>query len=125
MALTVVTKTKTAPRHPYEAIAKSVVGESYDLTLVFIGEKRARALNRNHRGGTYVANVLSFPLSAHAGEIYIAPKTADREAKKFHMTPNNYVAYLFIHGLLHLKGYHHGDTMEKVEKKYIAQYRLK
>jgi hypothetical protein len=45
-------------------------------------------------------------------------------ATKFGMTPNEYVGFLFIHGLLHLKGYSHGDTMDKAEKKYSKRFKL-
>jgi len=30
--------------------------------------------------------------------------------------------YLFIHGLLHLKGFEHSSTMEKEEKKYMRLF---
>lgn len=101
-----------------------VLGTSYALTLVFVGAKRARKLNSEYRNKTYVPNVLSFPLEAHTGEVYIAPIVARREAKKFNMTPRGYVGYLFIHALLHLKGYHHGGTMEKAEKRLVSKYAL-
>lgn len=125
MSLTTIVRTRTKPEHPYEAMKNAILGKSYSLTLVFVGARRARTLNMTHRSATYVPNVLSFPLTPNAGEIYIAPATAVRESKKFNLTPKGYVGFLFIHGLLHLKGYRHGDTMEKAEKKYIAQYRLK
>ncbi len=125
MHVDIVKKSHLAPNLPYDAMKQSVLGASYTLTLVFIGEKRARDLNRAHREATYVPNILSFPLDAKTGEIYITPLVARREAYKFNMTIRGYIGYLFIHGLLHLKGYDHGATMEKAEKKYVAQYQLK
>ena len=125
MSLTTVVRTRKMPKHPYEEMKRAILGTAYDLTLVFIGSTRARNLNMTHRKATYVPNVLSFPLTDTAGEIYITPETARTQAKKYGMTPHNYIAYLFIHGLLHLKGYPHGDTMEKAEKKYIARYHLR
>jgi len=125
MHVDVVKKSHLAPSLPYDAMKQSVLGASYSLTLAFVGEKRARDMNRAHRKATYVPNVLSFPLDAHTGEIYITPLVARREAHKFNMTMRGYIGYLFIHGLLHLKGYDHGATMEKAEKRYVTQYRLK
>lgn len=113
------------PKLPYEEMKNSILGKKYELSLTFIGSTRARALNKTHRHATYVPNVLSFPLTDDAGEIYITPSIAEKEARKFSLSPTGYIGYLFIHGLLHLKGYPHGDTMEKAEKKYIAQYNLK
>jgi len=112
------------PRLPYEAMKHDVLGASYSLSLVFVGDRRARALNLANRGKLYVPNVLSFPLDETHGEIFIAPSVARREAKKFNMTPRGYIGFLFIHGLLHLKGLEHGDTMESVEKTYCTRYNL-
>ncbi len=116
---------KKFPRLPYEEIKDTVLGKNYSLSLIFIGEKRARNLNTEFRKATYVPNVLSFPLTKNAGEIYITPRVAHTESKKFNMTPNGYIGFLFIHGLLHLKGYPHGATMDRLEKKYVALYKLK
>ena len=35
---------------------------------------------------------------------------------------DGYIAFLFIHGLLHLKGHDHGDTMESLERRYVKQF---
>ncbi len=125
MSTSITHTTKTFPKLPYEVMKDDILGKSYELTLVFIGERRARMLNLTHRKKSYVPNVLSFPLLPTAGEIYIAPKVAEKEAHKFDMTPTGYIGFLFIHGLLHLKGYPHGDTMEKAEKKFVYKYALK
>jgi ssRNA-specific RNase YbeY (16S rRNA maturation enzyme) len=50
---------------------------------------------------------------------------AKKEARKFDMTVNGYIGFLFIHALLHLKGLDHGDTMDKAEKKYCLKYGLR
>ena len=125
MSCTIAHTVATYPKHPYAAMKDAILGKSYVLSLTFIGEKRARNLNTIYRNKTYVPNVLSFPLSKDAGEIYIAPKVATREAYKFNLSPHGYAGYLFIHGLLHLKGYPHGATMDKAEKKYIARFGLR
>lgn len=125
MSLTLSHRTRAFPRLPYEAIKDSILGKKYVLSLIFIGEKRAQALNLAHRNATYVPNVLSFPLDKSTGEIYITPRIAKRECKKFNMTPAGYVGFLFIHGLLHLKGYPHGATMERLEKKYCQRFNMR
>ena len=125
MQFTQTAYTKTYPRLPYERMKDAILGKKYELALVFVGGVRAQSLNQKYRNKSYVPNVLSFPLSKAIGEIYIAPSVAKREAKKYNMTHDGYVGYLFIHGLLHLKGYHHGATMEKAEKKYVRLYNLK
>jgi rRNA maturation RNase YbeY len=116
---------RSYPTLPYEEMKNAILGKQYALSLTFVGTVRAQALNQKYRNATYVPNVLSFPLDKHAGEIYIAPSVAEKEAHKFSLSPKGYVGYLFIHGLLHLKGYPHGATMERAEKKYLALYKLK
>ena len=122
---TVTSSVRKYPKLHYEKIKNAILGKSYVLSLVFIGKTRAQGLNKRYRGKTYLPNVLSFPLDKNAGEIYITPYTATSESKEFEMTPDGYIGYLFIHGLLHLKGYPHGDTMEKAEKKYTALFKLR
>lgn len=124
--LTISNTTRTAyPKHPYEDMYRDVLGSRYELSLVFIGRDRARALNKDYRGKTYVPNVLSFPIEDNLGEIYICPSVAKREAKKFDLTYKGYIAFLFIHGLYHLKGHDHSDAMEKLEQKLLKKYTIK
>ncbi|NCN52243.1 rRNA maturation RNase YbeY [Candidatus Parcubacteria bacterium] len=113
------------PKLPYEKIKNDILGSSYNLSLVFIGKTRAQSLNKTYRKKSYVPNVLSFPIEKSVGEIFITPEVAQREAKKHDLSYSGYIGFLFIHGLLHLKGLAHGDTMEKAEKRFISKYRLK
>jgi probable rRNA maturation factor len=109
---------------PFASIKRTILGTQYELSLTFVGEKRAASLNEAYRQKTYSPNVLSFPLTEKTGEVYICPSVAKREASKFDLTPNGYIAYLFIHGCLHLKGYDHGDTMDKLERKYLKAFNI-
>jgi probable rRNA maturation factor len=116
---------RSYPRLPYEKIKDDILGKKYGLSLVFVGAARAKKLNETHRRKTYVPNVLSFPVEKNIGELFITPDVAKREASAFGMTYNGYVGYLFIHGLLHLKGLDHGPRMDAAEKRYISKYKLK
>jgi len=124
MSLSITSTVKSYPRHQYDLIAQSILGKRYDLSLVFIGRTRATTLNREYRNKTYSPNVLSFPLDTHTGEIFICPQIALREASKYNLTPSGYVGFLFIHGCLHLKGLMHGDTMDKLEAKWVKHFAL-
>ncbi|MDQ5957923.1 MAG: putative rRNA maturation factor [Patescibacteria group bacterium] len=112
------------PRLPFQAIADEIVGPKYDLSLVFVGDTRARTLNINHRGKKYIPNVLSFPLAKNSGEIFINLLQTKRESKKFGHSPLEHCGFLFIHGLLHLKGYSHGSRMEEKERSYMRHFIL-
>lgn len=115
---------RSYPHLPYEQMKNDVLGASFCLSLVFVGIQRARTLNRIYRKQTYAPNVLSFSLDRAHGEIFIAPSIARKEARVKSMTTDGYVGFLFVHALLHLKGMAHGDTMDMLEQKYCAKYRL-
>ena len=123
--LSITATARSYPRLPFDAMKDAILGTSYELSLVFVGRDRARSINQTTRTKSYAPNVLSFPLTDGAGEIFITPTVARTEAKKFNMTPTGYIGYLFIHGLLHLKGYDHGASMDRLEATYCKKFNLK
>ncbi|MDZ4240518.1 MAG: rRNA maturation RNase YbeY [Patescibacteria group bacterium] len=110
------------PRLPFSRIKDAVAGKNFSVGLVFVGPKKGAALNRTYRGKNYVPNVLSFPLSPSSGEIFIVLSKAVSEAAAYKMKPNDFLIYLFIHALFHLKGYAHGSKMEREERKVLARF---
>jgi rRNA maturation RNase YbeY len=124
MSFALTSTIKQYPTLPYEEISRAILGARYDLSLVFIGNTRAQNLNRIHRQKEYVPNVLSFPLSDTMGEIFINPHIAKKEAKDYNLTPDGYIGFLFIHGCLHLKGYDHGEEMERLETRFMKRFSL-
>ncbi|MCA9357370.1 rRNA maturation RNase YbeY [Candidatus Nomurabacteria bacterium] len=122
--LSITSTVKNHPTHPYEEMKKKILGAKYELSLAFVGKARAAKLNLDYRQKTYTPNVLSFPLTESAGEIIICPQVAKNEAKQHNLSIDGYIAFLFIHGLLHLKGLDHGDTMDKQEQKYLKLFNI-
>ncbi len=124
------TRKDPAPRVPFKEIAR-VVLPGWDVSLVFAGERRAQQLNVSLRRKAYVPNVLSYETgiaakgASRSGEIVICPPVAARQAPRYGMPRTDFIAYLFIHGLLHLKGYPHGATMEGRERAYLARFGFK
>jgi len=115
----IVNKTKgKPPRLPFAKIKDAVLGTDYGLSLVFVGDTESRKLNQKHRGKSYIPNVLSFKLDEDSGELFINPSEAKRQAPDFDLTHHKFIAYLYIHGLVHLKGMTHGSTMERTEIKF-------
>ncbi len=94
-----------------------VLGKEYDLSLVFVGNVLSRRLNKSHRNIDKPTDILSFTLDKKAGEIFINIPYSMKKCAKFDRTFNNYIRFIFIHGLFHLKGYEHGSRMESEEKK--------
>ena len=124
MSLVISSTVKRFPPHPYAEIANAILGKRYELSLVFVGTQRATTLNKTYRQKTYSPNVLSFPLDESHGEIFICPQVAAREAAECSLSPAGYVAFLFIHGCLHLKGHAHGDTMDTLELKFVRKFNI-
>jgi probable rRNA maturation factor len=122
----VTTTLKSLPRPvrglPFEEVKDYVLGKRFEVSLTFIGDKLSRRLNNSYRGKDKPTNVLSFNVSDDMGEIFINLKKCKVEAKKFDKTFPDFVLFLFIHGLLHLKGMQHGDTMEKAENKTLEKF---
>ncbi len=122
--VTISSTISSYPTWPYQAMKDTILGKSYSLSLTFVGKARAQKLNITYRNKDYVPNVLSFPLDAQTGEIYICPEAAKRQAKDFDLSVDGYLAFLFIHGCVHLKGHDHGATMDSLEQKYLRQFRI-
>ena len=126
-----VNKTKgKLPRLPFARIKDAVLGKDYDLSIAFIGDTESRRINIETRGKDYVPNVLSFELQKPAkgvagfGEIFINPREAARQAPDFNKTTSKMIAYLYIHGLCHLKGLAHGSRMERIEAKFCKEFKV-
>ncbi|MBA3732847.1 rRNA maturation RNase YbeY [Patescibacteria group bacterium] len=121
----ITNKTKdTLPRVPFANIAETTLPKDYVLSLVFVGTGESKKLNKSYRNKDKPTNILSFPLDKKNGEIFITLSVAKKEAKNFDRKIDNFVAFLFIHGLMHLKGFDHGSTMERAEIKLRKQFRI-
>ena len=113
-----------SPNVPFLDLKQAALGKDYELSLVFIGDRRSARLNMTYRQKSNPTNVLSFPISKKSGEIFINLRLAKIQAKKFNRTFSKFVGYLFIHGLFHLKGMEHGAKMESAEKKLRDKFKI-
>ncbi|MDE2040806.1 MAG: rRNA maturation RNase YbeY [Patescibacteria group bacterium] len=103
------------PRVAFRAIKDAILGHSYRLTVIMTTAERMKKLNTIYRDKTEPTDILSFPLSEREGEVYLCLREARKEARKFGRSYLNFMSFLFIHGCVHLKGYDHGSTMERIE----------
>ncbi len=58
------------PRHPYEAIAESIL-PGWEISLAFVSPSIAKNLNKKLRKKTYTPNVLSYQVGDRSGEVII------------------------------------------------------
>ena len=119
-AVSIVNTTKgKLPRLPFVQLTEKILGPKYSISIAIVTPKESHRLNKEFRGKDNPTNVLSFPYDKKSGELVLDVKTAIKDAPKFDMTKEKFLLFLVIHGMLHLKGYDHGSTMEKAEKKFL------
>lgn len=106
----------------WQQTKNQVLGENFDLSLVFADNKLMKKLNERYRKKTGATNVLSFCLSKNIGEIFLNRGGITKTAQKIKLPVKKYTDYLFIHSLLHLKGYKHGKRMEREEQRILKKY---
>ena len=119
--ITNTTKAKL-PRLAFADMKDAVLGKKYELSFIIVGKKEIQKLNKEYRDINKPTDILSFPLSDDFGEIYINPEMTKLEAKKFDRDYENFFAFFFIHGLVHLKGFDHGSTMESIEIQFRKKF---
>lgn len=125
MSLTIRNTTKgKLPRLPFVRIAEAVLGKDYELSFVIVSSKKSQELNHTYRGKDNPTNILAFPLEENEGEIFLDLKKARADAPLFERPYTNFIGFLFIHSLFHLKGFEHGSTMERQERKVRALFNI-
>ena len=109
-----------------------------EVSLVLSDDARVRALNKEWRGKDSATNVLSFPAydddqpdlpdgaPVLLGDIILAYETCMNEAKRDHISVEDHLSHLVVHGVLHLLGYDHltdeeAEDMESLEISILAK----
>jgi rRNA maturation RNase YbeY len=103
---------RPTPSLPFQLAKDEILGEDFELSLVFAGDALTHKLNISYRDKDKPANVLSFLLSKQDGEIFLNLSKCENDEE---------VLFLFIHGLLHLKGLDHGSIMDARQEKIIQK----
>jgi len=106
----------------FSIIKNDILGKKYSLSIACVDEKTSRKINKQYRNKNKATNILSFPLRKDMGEIILCKAVIKREAKKFNKTFPEFLGFLVIHGMLHLKGFKHSSTMDEAQDFYFAKY---
>jgi probable rRNA maturation factor len=100
-----------------------------EISLVFVDNAGIQELNKTYRGQDKPTDVLSFALLETTedeipivdeeeeillGDIIISLEKALHQAKEYGHSIEREIAYLMVHGLLHLLGYDHMNEEDKV-----------
>jgi len=101
------------------------------IELIIVNSKTMRKINMKQRGIDKTTDVLSFPLENFPhfplGSIVINSDLATIQAENLGHSLNDEITLMFIHGLLHVKGFNHesdNGEMRKEEEKLINEFNL-
>ena len=109
-----------------ESAAKTLKlgGSKIELSVNLVVETKIKNLNKKYRNKNTATNVLSFPLSTDVlkkygilplGDIFICLPVAKKEADGENISVENKLAWLTVHGFLHLLGYDHETTAKDAQ----------
>lgn len=85
-------------------------GKKEEVSVVFVGSKKIKELNRIYRKKDYTTDVLSFVFDEKnfLGEVFVCPAKVKKDFEKEDFTKEFF--RVIIHGVLHLCGYRHNTT---------------
>ena len=103
------------------------IEDKYALSLIIVGPKTIRTINRDYRNIDKETDVISFALLddndayddegiIELGDIFINRNRVLSQAKEYGHSETREFVFLFVHGLLHLLGY---DHMKKEDEKVM------
>ena len=105
---------------------KKMEAEKSEVNIIFVGLEEIHEINKTYRNVDRPTDVISFALEDTEdvtvyeervlGDIYICLDKVHEQAKEYGHTEIREMAFLIVHGLLHLLGY---DHMIKEEEKIM------
>lgn len=116
-----------------ETARRHALSEAAEVSLTLVDDEQIHELNRDYRGVDRPTDVISFaleegdepaiiggPAEMLLGEIVISMETAMRQAAEYGHSLEREVAFLALHGMLHLLGYDH-MTQEDEKRMFDKQ----
>ena len=94
-----------------------------EVRIALVQKAEMRLLKKRHFGISRPTDVLSFP-DEGGGDIAICPELVWQDAARDRREPGAYLAEVFLHGLLHLRGLRHGYGKRELEKLWARQQAL-
>ncbi len=105
-----------------------------EISILLVDDRQIRELNDKYLKRNRPTNVISFPMAQGEfseitpqllGDVVISVETAIKEAQELGLSLEEEIAFLLIHGILHLMGYDHtrGDRqqMETVQEGFYKR----
>jgi len=94
-----------------------------EVSISFMNAKEIRVLNQDYRGKDTATDVLSFPVNSELalgnsialGDIVVSMEAAQQQAEEYGHDLDRELAFLVVHGMLHLLGYDHETPEDEAE----------
>ncbi len=100
-------------RTAVRAVEQVLAGEQQraSVAVIFLGPRRMQALNAEYLHHDCVTDVISFglpqPDGSVAGDVYVCPYVAARQARQLGVPVREETLRLLVHGTLHVLGWDH------------------
>ena len=100
------------------------------FSIIFIDDKKMHELNKQYRNIDRTTDVLSFAFEdnnklcyniRHLGEIFVSIPKMQAQAKEYGHSETRELAFLVVHGLLHLLGYDHTKGIAEEKEMFDKQ----
>jgi probable rRNA maturation factor len=117
--------------------------KNYEVAITFVGDEMIKTLNNQFRNIDKVTDVLSFPQYDHINDIFFSDINVPIllgdiiinyhrcviQAEEYNHSIKREIAYLTLHGVLHLLGYDHINNddkkmMRKTEEKILKKINI-
>lgn len=141
--LDLVFKNHTSRKAPNEKFFREILDtgiselkikdKNVEVSLNLVGEAKIRELNKKYRSKNQVTDVLSFPLEESRlrkhgilplGDIFICLPFAVKEAERQNISIEKELAWLTVHGFLHLLGYDHEKSANDKKKMFALESKI-
>jgi probable rRNA maturation factor len=112
------------------------LADEAEVGITLVDDAAIHEMNRQYRGKDSATDVLSFalndgeeqlegnPAALLLGDIILSLETAMRQAEEYGHSLEREMAYLTVHGMLHLLGYDHECEAEKNEMRQEEEHVL-
>lgn len=106
-------------------LAHEGIGAAAELTVALVSAEEIRSLNQTYRGVDAETDVLSFGMEEgpalaspacqlrYLGDVAISVGRAEAQAHEYGHSVERELAFLTVHGVLHLLGHDHDDPEEQ------------
>lgn len=101
---------------------------AWEITVALVADARLQSLHRDFMGIDTPTDIMTFPADettgeTQGGELVISVDHATTQAVAWGLSPRQEIAFLVVHGLLHLLGWR-DDTDEQRQKMLARQEHL-